>query len=121
MSSTRSHGSGSCLRSSASSAGGWRSRCSSTTDPRGVAREHRRENGVAPDASPAPRRQCYLAENRRPTSPAMGSFFLNTRLLLADITFVSKAIRTTVLANALDMNVSTVGSLLDKLSHQRKG
>src|SRR5207245_893923 len=63
----------------------------------------------------------YLTTNRRPTSPAMGSFFLYTRLLLADITFVSKAIRTTVLANALDMNVSTVGSLLLKLSHQMNG
>ena len=46
---------------------------------------------------------------------------MKTTLLLADITFVSKAIWTTVLANAFDMNVSTAGSLLSKLSHHRKG
>jgi hypothetical protein len=37
---------------------------------------------------------------------------LKTTLLLDDITLLSKAICTTVLANAFDMNVSTSGSLL---------
>ena len=36
-----------------------------------------------------------------------------TELLLADMTLVSKAICTTCVANAFDMNVSTLGSLLD--------
>ena len=44
-----------------------------------------------------------------------------TTLLLADMIFVSKAIWSTIVANAFDMNVSTSGSLLSKLSHQRKG
>ena len=42
-------------------------------------------------------------------------------MLLADITFVSNAIRTTVLANAFDMKVSTAGSLLLRLSQNRNG
>src|SRR5215471_1719585 len=42
-------------------------------------------------------------------------------LLLADITLLSKAIRTTMSANAFDMNVSTLGSLLLRLSHHRNG
>jgi hypothetical protein len=37
------------------------------------------------------------------------------------LTFVSKAICTTMVANAFDMNVRTSGSLLDRLSHQRNG
>src|SRR5258706_15922801 len=63
----------------------------------------------------------YLATDRRLAVPAMGSFLLNTALLLADITFVSKAICTTIVANALDMNVSTLLSVLGRLSHHRKG
>jgi hypothetical protein len=54
----------------------------------------------------------------RPPSVAIGSFFLMTTLLLADMIFVSKAIWSTMVANAFDMNVSTSGSLLSKLSHQ---
>src|SRR5436190_8943149 len=73
---------------------------------------------IVPGATPSSR---YLAANRRLVSPAIGSFFLKTALLLADITFVSKAIWTTMVANAFDMNVRTVGSLLSRLSHQRKG
>jgi hypothetical protein len=42
-------------------------------------------------------------------------------LLLDDITLVSNAIWTTMLANVLDMKVSTFGSLLLRLSHQRNG
>ncbi len=34
---------------------------------------------------------------------------------------LSKAIWTTMLANAFDMNVSTLGSLLPRLSHHRNG
>ena len=63
----------------------------------------------------------YLAMVWRPTSAAIGSFLLITVLLLADMIFVSKAICTTMVANAFDMNVSTSGSLLDRLSHQRNG
>src|SRR3954465_11122261 len=37
------------------------------------------------------------------------------------MTFVSNAIWTTIEANAFDMNVSTFGSLFDRLSHQRNG
>jgi hypothetical protein len=44
----------------------------------------------------------YL-EGCRPASEAIGSFFLKTTLLLADITFVSKAISTTIVAKAVDM------------------
>src|SRR5690348_18397151 len=61
------------------------------------------------------------ATNRRPTSPAIGSVFLYTTLLLADITLVSNAIWTTMVANAFDMKVITTGSLLLRLSHQRNG
>src|SRR4051794_22091191 len=42
-------------------------------------------------------------------------------LALEDITFVSKAIWTTIVANARDMSVSTSGSLLLRLSHHRNG
>src|SRR6478736_63199 len=63
----------------------------------------------------------YLATVWRPTSAAIGSFLLMTVLLLADMIFVSKAICTVMLANALDMNVSTFGSLLSRLSHHRNG
>src|SRR5258708_20679289 len=78
--------------------------------------------GAAPDSfiRPAPRRGVYLATVVRVVPVEMGNFGLYTaELSLEDITFVSNAIRTTVLAKAFDMNVSTVGSLLDKLSHQR--
>jgi hypothetical protein len=44
---------------------------------------------------------------------------LKVTLLLADITLVSNAMLTTMLANGLDMNVSTSGSLLLRLSHHR--
>src|SRR3954447_8665444 len=37
------------------------------------------------------------------------------------MTFVLKAIRTTLSANAFDMNVSTFGSLFSRLSHHRNG
>ena len=67
-----------------------------------------------------PHHSAYLA-GCRPTSEAIGSFFLKTTLLLDDITFVSKAMWTTMVANAFDMNVSTSGSLLSRLSHQRNG
>ena len=60
----------------------------------------------------------YFTKNRL-VSEEIGNFGFETKLLLADITFVSKAIRTTVLANAFDMNVSTAGSLLLRLSHHR--
>src|SRR5213078_1340587 len=40
---------------------------------------------------------------------------------LLDITVLSNAIRTVVFANAFDMNVSTCGSLLLRLSHHRNG
>ena len=41
--------------------------------------------------------------------------------LLEAITVVSKAIWTTMLANPFDMNVSTFGSLLLRLSHHLNG
>src|SRR5947208_1078294 len=37
------------------------------------------------------------------------------------IVVVSNAIRSTIVAKALVMNVSTLGSLFDRLSHHRKG
>src|SRR6476620_7511955 len=49
----------------------------------------------------------YLATVWRPTSAAIGSFLLITVLSLAGMIFVSKAICTVMLANALDMNLST--------------
>ena len=42
-------------------------------------------------------------------------------MLLEPSTVVSKAIWTTMLANPFDMNVSTLGSLLLRLSHHRNG
>src|SRR5690348_15373288 len=65
--------------------------------------------------------EAYFAAKCRPISPEPGSFLLMTALLLADITFVSKAICRTMVANALVMNVRTFGSLLLRLSHQRNG
>src|SRR4029078_9038204 len=63
----------------------------------------------------------YLTTTCRPTSPAIGSVFLKTTLLLDDITLVSNAICTNMFAKAFDMNVRTFGSLLLKLSHHRNG
>ena len=63
----------------------------------------------------------HLTTNRLLVSEEIGNLGFETKLSLADITFVSKAIRTTVLANAFDMNVSTAGSLLLRLSHDRNG
>src|SRR5713101_593878 len=81
----------------------------------------REARGAGP-LEPAPRvAMTYFDEKCREVSPAIGSFLLTTVLSLADITFVSKAICTTMLANAFDMNVRTFGSLLDRLSHQRNG
>jgi hypothetical protein len=59
-----------------------------------------------------PRCSAHLTTNRLLVSEEIGNFGFETRLSLADITFVSKAIRTTVLANAFDMNVSTAGGRL---------
>jgi hypothetical protein len=65
--------------------------------------------------------QTFYFANGTPASPAIGSFFLKTMLVLDDMIFVSNVMRTTMSANAFDMNVNTSGSLLSRLSHQRNG
>src|SRR3954467_13270276 len=70
---------------------------------------------------PAPRSRAYFAGRIRLPLGLRGSFWLETGLLLADITFVSNAICPTWLANALDTKVITFGSLLERLSHHRNG
>src|SRR5207248_1091879 len=63
----------------------------------------------------------YCTTKCRPTSSAIGGRFLQTDLLFADVTFVSNAMRRTMSAKPLDMNVMTSKSLLLRLSHHRNG
>lgn len=61
------------------------------------------------------------AEAPRPAFACTDSAGLRADVLLEPSTVVSKAIWTTMLANPFDMNVSTLGSLLLRLSHHRRG
>ena len=63
----------------------------------------------------------YFAANRRLVGAVACDVELVLVLSLEDMTLVSNAICTTMLANALDMNVMTFGSLLSRLSHHRNG
>src|SRR5690348_15021422 len=63
----------------------------------------------------------FAATCRAISAEAEALLLLVAVLSLADITFVSKAICRTMVANAFVMNVRTSGSLLLRLSHQRNG
>src|SRR5215813_4775184 len=66
-------------------------------------------------------RRQRAAAPRWPVLARIGIARVRTDLLLEDSTVVSKAMWITMLANPLDMNVSTFGSLLLRLSHHRNG
>src|SRR5438445_12261004 len=83
--------------------------------------------GLPPHRARRVRRPPTQAVSPQRAGPRWAAFArIDGAVLLIDLppedsTGVSKAIWTTMLANPFDMNVSTTGSLLPRLSHHRNG
>jgi len=64
----------------------------------------------------------YFAASHRLDAALLAAVcVVEVAVVLEDLTFVANAMLATMLANVFDMNVSTSGSLLSRLSHQRNG